>query len=140
MSNNQQRLQTIISQLREMRLTTMANQLHSLYLSEQNHAMTPLDYLEVIVNEEYQIRQDNRIGRYWKQATLSHKEAKISDIRYESSRGLRKESIEQLQLTIIFNIIAMSSFKVPQARVKVIWPMRWSIMRLNLDLQGSIIE
>lgn len=85
MSNNQQRLQTIIGQLREMRLTTMADQLHSLYLSEQNHAMTPLDYLEVIVNEEYQIRQDNRIERYRKQATLSHKEAKISDIRYESS-------------------------------------------------------
>lgn len=96
MSNNQQRLQTIIGQLREMRLTTMADQLHSLYLSEQNHAMTPLDYLEVIVNEEYQVRQDNRIARYQKQATLSHKEAKISDIRYESRRGLRKESIEQL--------------------------------------------
>lgn len=44
MSNNQQRLQMIISQLREMRLTTMADQLHSLYLSEQNHTMTPLDY------------------------------------------------------------------------------------------------
>lgn len=96
MSNNQQRLQMIISQLREMRLTTMADQLHSMYLSEQNHALTSLDYLEVIVNEEYQIRQDNRIERYRKQATLSHKEAQISDIRYESTRGLRKESIEQL--------------------------------------------
>lgn len=51
MSNNQQRLQMIISQLREMRLTTMANQFHSLYLLEKNYEMTSLDYLEVIVNE-----------------------------------------------------------------------------------------
>src|SRR5699024_2395367 len=64
--------------------------------SEQNHTITQLDNLEVIVNEEYQVRQDNRIARYQKQATPSHKEAKISDIRYESRRGLRKESIEQL--------------------------------------------
>jgi len=96
MSNNQLRLQTILSQLREMRLTTMADQLHRLYLSEQDHAMTPLDCLEIIVNEEYQIRQDNRIERYKKQANLSHKEAQISEIRYAASRGLRKESIEQL--------------------------------------------
>ena len=85
MSNNQVRLQTILSQLREMRLTTMADELHSLYLSEQNHAMTPLDYLETIINEEYQIRQDNRIERYKKQANLSHKEAQISEIRYAAS-------------------------------------------------------
>ncbi|CAM4201117.1 ATP-binding protein [Lacicoccus alkaliphilus] len=96
MSNNQLRLQTILSQLREMRLTTMADELHSLYLSEQDHAMTPLDCLEIIVNEEYQIRQDNRIERYKKQANLSHKEAQISEIRYTASRGLRKESVEQL--------------------------------------------
>lgn len=81
MSNNQKYLQTIINQLRDMRLTTRVNQLYDLYLSEQNQVMTPLDYLEAIVNEEYQIRQDNHTERYRKQATLSHKEAKISDIR-----------------------------------------------------------
>lgn len=96
MTNNQSRLQMITGQLREMRLSTMADQLQSLYISEQNQDMTPLDYLEVIVNEEYQVRQENRIERYKKQANLSHKSAQISGIRYEAGRGLRKESIEQL--------------------------------------------
>lgn len=96
MNNNPDRLQTILSQLREMRLSAMADQLHSLYLSERNHDMTLLDGLETIVNEEYQIRQDNRIERHKKQANLSHRTAQISDIRYGPDRGLRKESIEQL--------------------------------------------
>jgi len=96
MTNNQHRLQTIVGQLREMRLSTMTDELHNIYLTEQNQAMTPLDCLEVIVNEEYQIRQDNRIERYKKQANLSHKNAQISDIHYGSTRGLRKESVEQL--------------------------------------------
>jgi len=96
MNNNQSRLQIIVGQLREMRLSTMADQLHNLYLSEQSQDMTPLDYLEVIVNEEYQVRQANRIERYKKQANLSHKTAQISEIRYEAGRGLKKESIEQL--------------------------------------------
>lgn len=94
MSNNQRRLRTIIGQLRKIRLTIMTDQLYNLYLSEQNHAMPPLNYLEVNIDEEYQIRQDNQIECYRKQILLSQKEAQISDTRYEYSIGLRKESIE----------------------------------------------
>ena len=96
MSNNQMRLQNIIDQLREMRLSTMADQLRTLYDSAQNADFTPLDYLEVIVNEEYQTKLHNRTERYKKQASLTHKNAHLSDIKYTSTRGLRKENIEQL--------------------------------------------
>ena len=79
-----------------MRLSTMADQLNTLYLSEQNMDFTPLDYWEVIVNEEYQTRLHNRIERYKKQANLTHKNARLADINYAPTRGLRKENIEQL--------------------------------------------
>lgn len=97
MQNNTERLDNIMSQMRSMRLSTMADHLHTLYLSEsQSDEMTLLDCLEYIVNEEYQIRQNNRIERYKKQAGLTHKQAHISDITYSESRGLHREIIEQL--------------------------------------------
>lgn len=66
----------------------MADQFPTLYDSEENSDFTSLDYLEVIVNEEYQTKLNNLTGRYKKQANLTHTNAHLSDINTLQPEGL----------------------------------------------------
>lgn len=91
-----ERLDQLITQLREMRLPVMADQLRMIYLDEEAAQLQTLDLLEMIVTEEFQNRKQNTIRRHLKQARLSDPTAHLNELDYAPDRQLNAQVIEQL--------------------------------------------
>lgn len=93
---SKEQLTSLITQLRDMRLPVMAEQLRLLYLDEQAAQLQTLDLLEIIITEEFQTRKQNTIRRHIKQANLSDPTAHLNNLDYTPDRQLNAQVIEQL--------------------------------------------
>lgn len=79
-----------------MRLPEMANQLMTLYESEELMKCDLETVLDILTNEELVSRKNNTIERYRKNAKLSQQYAELSDINYSPERKINRSVIEQL--------------------------------------------
>jgi DNA replication protein DnaC len=86
-----------IEKLKGMRLRAMAN----LYLHHlQNNQYTdssPDEYLSILVDHEWEERQNNKIQRLIKQASF-RQQASISDVNFTTARNLEKNMFNRLAL------------------------------------------
>lgn len=96
MTDSQVRINELITSLRLMRLPVMAENLRDLYTDESFHQRTPLDILEILINEEYQSRRHHTIQRNIKNAQLTQLTARLENIDYSDSRQLNPALFEQL--------------------------------------------
>lgn len=84
-----------VEKLKEMRMGAMANLfLHHL----QNNMYTelsPEEYLGILVDHEWEERQNNKVERLIRQASFRQK-ASIADVDYSSARNLEKNSFVRL--------------------------------------------
>lgn len=96
MTDSQVRINELITSLRLMRLPVMAENLRDLYTDESFHQRTPLDILEILINEEYQSRRHHTIQRNIKSAQLTQLTARLENIDYSDSRQLNPALFEQL--------------------------------------------
>lgn len=93
---SEEQLNLLITQLRDMRLPVMAEQLRLIYLDEQSARLQTLELLEIIVTEEFQARKQNTIRRHLKQANLSDPTAHLNELDYAPDRQLNAQIIEKL--------------------------------------------
>ena len=90
MNNNQ-----TLDKMRQMRLNTMA-QFHLQQVKDnQLNGLTPDEYLSILIDHEYENRENNKIQRLVKQARFRVL-ASLSDINYEVSRNLDKNMFTRL--------------------------------------------
>lgn len=90
MNNNQ-----TIDKLRQMRLTAMA-QLHAAHLKDnRTDKNTPDQYLSLLVDHQWEDRQNNKIQRLFKQAGF-RQPANLADIDYAQNRNLDRNMFERL--------------------------------------------
>jgi len=90
MNNNQ-----TLEKMRQMRLRAMA-QLHQQQVQDnQSSKFTPDEYLSILIDYEYENRENNKIQRFIKQAHF-REQAHLSDINYEVSRNLDKNQFARL--------------------------------------------
>lgn len=90
MNNNQ-----TLEKLRQMRLTAMAT-LHGQHLeNHQTETMTTDEYLALLVDHQWEDRQNRKIERLIKQAYFKQK-ASLADINYTPQRNLDKNMFNRL--------------------------------------------
>jgi DNA replication protein DnaC len=90
MNNNQ-----TLEKLKQMRLLAMAT-LHLQQLEDNRYTdMTRDEYLAILVDHEWEQRQQQRIDRLFKQACFKQK-ASLAEIRYNQQRNLDKNMFNRL--------------------------------------------
>src|SRR5699024_6260430 len=84
-----------LEKLRQMRLTAMAT-LHGQYLeNHQIESMTTDEYLALLVDHQWEDRQNRKIERLIKQAYFRQK-ASLAEINYAPQRNLDKNMFNRL--------------------------------------------
>jgi len=84
-----------IEKLKSMRLNPMANR-HQHYLQNNLHNdITPDEYLALLVDHEWEERQNNKVQRLIKQAGFRQK-ASIADVDFTTARNLEKNMFNRL--------------------------------------------
>ncbi|MBI9065491.1 MAG: ATP-binding protein [Marinilabiliaceae bacterium] len=90
MNNNQ-----TIEKLMQMRMGAMAN-LHKQYISNnQMNGLTPDEYLSILIDHEWEDRQNKKIDRLVQQAGFRQK-ASIAEIDYAATRNLERNMFNRL--------------------------------------------
>ncbi len=88
--------QQTLTQLNELRLTGMAEQL--CYQFDPPNTYDELGFIErlsLLVNHEATVRDNRKVTRLLKQAKLRYR-AQADDIDYRTRRGLHKDTVAQL--------------------------------------------
>ena len=96
MESKNNRIEEIVTRLREMRMPVMANVLMISLENGESITEETVDYLEKMTQEELMSRKNNTIKRLKKKANLSQLNARIEEVDYSPERGIKKELIEQL--------------------------------------------
>lgn len=86
-------LQTVIDQLRSMRLTTMAESLKTRLKNNDADGLEPSEFLALLVEDEYCSRQRRKLERMIGRANFKPDQATIENILYDQGRGFTKKDI-----------------------------------------------
>jgi len=92
-------LQTVVDQLRSMRLATMAESLSTRLKNGDADDLTPGDFIALLVQDEYQSRERRKLERLIGRANFKPEQATIENIIYETTRGFAKKDIMPLTST-----------------------------------------
>jgi DNA replication protein DnaC len=86
-------LQTVIDQLRSMRLTAMAESLMTRLKNNEADALEPSEFIALLVEDEYCARQRRKLQRMIGRANFKPDQATIENILYDQDRGFTKKDI-----------------------------------------------
>ncbi|MGD9202255.1 MAG: ATP-binding protein, partial [Chitinispirillia bacterium] len=92
-------IDTICQQLREMRLTHMANQLVDRIANGDHIDLPHEQFIGLLVEDEYLYRQKRRLNRMITNARFKPEQPSIEDITYSNKRRLMKKDIMQFTTT-----------------------------------------
>ena len=80
----------VCNQLREMRLTHMAQQLQERLSNADHHDLTHEQFIAILVEDEYLSRRQRRLERMINRAGFKPEQPAIEDIIYSGNRGICK--------------------------------------------------
>jgi DNA replication protein DnaC len=92
-------LESTLSQLREMRLSTMAGMLEQRLNNGDHKDLSVEDFVSLLVQDEYTFRQSRRLNRLIAQANFKPEGACIENITYNAGRAFQKRDILQFTST-----------------------------------------
>lgn len=86
-------IEQVISQLHQMRLTTMANSLKERLLTSDRKELSHEEFFGLIVEDEFYARKERRMKLMVGKAHFKPELPCIEDLTYDSSRGFSKQDI-----------------------------------------------
>jgi len=86
----------VIAQLREMRLSVMAESLRTRLDSGDQRGLTPEQFFALLVEDEYTARRSRKLERMIASAEFKPEKPCIEDLDYSPARGLDKAQVLQL--------------------------------------------
>ena len=86
-----------LERMKALRLSSMADKLTEIAKEPQHAALPWTDALAMLVDAEYDSRSSKRVQALLKKARLKYSTACLEDLRYDSSRNLKKEIIRDLR-------------------------------------------
>jgi DNA replication protein DnaC len=87
--------ETILAQLRSMRLSTMADCMEQRIAKNEQQGLSGEEFLALLVSDEYEARQERKLNRMIARANFKPEQACIENIDYNAARGLQKKDILQ---------------------------------------------
>ncbi len=92
-------IDTVCQQLREMRLTHMAQQLQDHLANNTQQDLSHEQFIALLVEDEYLHRRQKRLERMVNQAGFKPEQPAMEDITYSGNRGLMKKDFIQFSTT-----------------------------------------
>lgn len=89
-------IEETLRKLQQLRLYSMTEQIRQLMDTSRIQTLTPMDLLSLVVDAEYNRRNQNRIERLLKQASLKIPSACIADLQFSTKRNLLKDQLEYI--------------------------------------------
>jgi len=88
-------IEQTLTQLRSMRLATMAVMLEQRIASGDHRSLSHEEFVSLLVEDEYGARKNRRLARMIGRANFKPEQACLEDIRYDPRRGFDKRDIMQ---------------------------------------------
>jgi DNA replication protein DnaC len=88
-------LEQTVSQLRSMRLATMAAMLEQRLANGDHRDLSHEEFVSLLVEDEYRARQNRKLARIIGRANFKPEQACLENIRYDPRRGFEKKDIVQ---------------------------------------------
>jgi len=86
-------LETTLTQLREMRLSIMADALERRLAHGDAHGLSGEEFAALLIEDEYCARQQRKLTRLIAQANFKPEGACLEDVRYAATRGIEKRDL-----------------------------------------------
>lgn len=86
-------LETTLTQLRDLRLTIMADSLQRRLLMGDQHGLSGEEFFALLVEDEYCARKQRKLGRLVAQANFKPEGACLQNVRYAPARGFEKKDL-----------------------------------------------
>jgi len=90
-------IENVLQQMREMRLSAMADELTAILSDPMDQKITTYELLSRIVDAEYEDRYSTRIKSLVKHAKFTNETAALDAIEYSPDREINKNHIDQLR-------------------------------------------
>lgn len=87
-------IEETLRKMQQLRLYAMSEQVRQLIDTSQIQKLTPTDFLSFVVDAEYNKRNQTRIERLLRQASLKIPSASVADLQFSTRRNLVKDQIE----------------------------------------------
>jgi DNA replication protein DnaC len=88
-------LETILSQLRSMHLSTMATSLQERLSRGDHNGVNAEDFFAILIEDEFRSRQNKKLSRLIGNANFKPEQACIEDIIHNPARGFQKKDLLQ---------------------------------------------
>ena len=85
----------VINQMKQMRLSVMAESFRNRIASGDNNDLGPEEFLSLLIEDEYNARQNRKLARMIGRANFKPEQACIENIDYTAARGFQKKDIMQ---------------------------------------------
>jgi DNA replication protein DnaC len=86
-------LETTLAQLRDMRLSVMADALQRRLEQGDQHGLTGEEFAALLIEDEYGARQQRKLTRLIAQANFKPEGACLENVRYAGTRGMEKRDL-----------------------------------------------
>ncbi len=86
---------SILNKMSEMKLFGMKNSLETLLESNQHHSLTNDEFMDILIQAEWEDRQNRKINRYLRLARFRY-QASIEELDFTHNRGLDKTKMLRL--------------------------------------------
>ena len=86
-------MESVIEQLRAMRLATMALSLQTRLANNDHRDLSHEEFVALLVEDEYNARKNRKLSRLISRANFKPEQASIENIAYSQSRGFMKKDI-----------------------------------------------
>ena len=86
-------LETTLAQLRDMRLSVMADALQRRLEQGDQHGLTGEEFAALLIEDEYCARQQRKLTRLIAQANFKPESACLENVRYAATRGVEKRDL-----------------------------------------------
>jgi DNA replication protein DnaC len=84
-------LEQVVTQLRSMRLSIMADALMARLKDSDTKDLTPEEFVALLVQDEYSARQNRRLSRMIGRANFKPQQACLENVHYDAARGITKK-------------------------------------------------
>ncbi len=88
-------LETVLTQMKSMRLTTMANSLESRLGAQDHQDLSHEEFVSLLINDEHEARQNRKLDTMIKRAGFKPEMPCLENIKYEETRGFKKMELVQ---------------------------------------------
>lgn len=88
-------IETVLTQLRSMRLSMMAQSLEQRMTKNEQQGLAPEEFFALLVSDEYEARQERKFSRMIGRANFKPEQACIENIDFNPARGFQKKDILQ---------------------------------------------